>query len=196
MRTPARRPQAQVLGLGSSFARTASVISTVLAAPAAMAFWPPAETHHVVGANLAFLHHGRDCVPDAARLLDLADVLQHHHRREEHRDGIHDRRIKFGIFRRRSVGGLEDCNFVPDICRTRQSPNRRSIPRTHRKSCRRTSSKPPRRRSLRDSWSATSSGRRCSWTTARFPGTPWRRPWPRPPSFPTSRAARLVSRRW
>src|SRR5579863_942171 len=73
------------------------------------------NAHHIVRANLAFLHYPGNCLADPRGLFGLPDMLKHHDSREEHGDGIDDRRIEFRVLGRRAVGGLEDGDFVPNI---------------------------------------------------------------------------------
>ena len=126
----------------------------------------------------------------------LIDVIEHHRRRQNHRNRIHDRRIQFGILGRRTVRGLEDGNVVANVARRREAQARRPVRRMRRKECRRTNSTRRSRCTLPDSCSATSVARRCSSTRARCPDNSSPLPWRLLPSCRKFRAPRSASRRW
>ena len=54
--------------------------------------------HHVVGPYFAFLHHRVMALRMRSALRAFADMFDHHRRRQNHRNRVHDRRIKLGIF--------------------------------------------------------------------------------------------------
>src|SRR6266478_84393 len=75
----------------------------------------PRNPHHVIGAHFAFPHHISNGLANALRLRSLPDMIQHHRRRKNHGNGIHNGRSELRILRRRPVRRFKHSNLVPDV---------------------------------------------------------------------------------
>jgi len=67
------------------------------------------------------LHYVCNRLADAARLCVFADMIEHHRRRKNHGDWIHDGRVQFRVLGRGSVRWFEDGHVVAYVARSRES---------------------------------------------------------------------------
>src|ERR1700736_635572 len=73
------------------------------------------NSHHVVGTHFAFFDDIGDSLADAVGFRAFAYVIEHHRGGENHRDGIHNRRIQLRILGRRTMRRLKYGDFVADV---------------------------------------------------------------------------------